>query len=306
MEDSRVLERAKLLYEEYKKTRNIEKLEEAIRLLQDRKDVLSLNQLGLLYLEKGENKKAIGCFEEALKKAKSSDDKNIINFNLALALYREKDLVRAYEILRQLSNTSLKTHAQRLLAKVCLSFGDIKHVEEARAILEGFDEPNEDLIVAYIFLGRNTSNKKDYLDKAVKYAELLKNKRLLAEALISYDDKEKIERALELFRELKDVKGEARALYKLSYYKPELLYEALQKLEEAGEGTAQDKIKLLNELYKRTGIVDFLKQAISIAEKEDEYLFLARAYVELSKKENELENLRKAVMYYEEFIKKRL
>ncbi|QIW25163.1 tetratricopeptide repeat protein [Sulfolobus sp. S-194] len=305
MEDSRILERAKQLFDEYKKTKDPSKLDEAIKLLEGREELHSLNQLGLAYLEKGDTRKAIEYFEKALRKTKSNEDKYIINFNLALALFKDKDYTRAYEILRELVNTPLKTHAQRLLAKVCLSIGDIKHVEEARAILESFDEPTEDLIVAYIYLGRN-SGRKDYLDKAMNYAELIHNKRLLAEALLSYDDKDKIERALEIFRELKDVKGEARALYKLSFYKSELLYEALQKLEESNEGSPQDKIRLLNELYKRTGVIDFLKQAISIAEKEKEYLFLARAYVELSKKENELENLRKAVMYYEEFLRKNL
>lgn len=305
MEDSRNLDLARKLFEDYKRSKDLDKLNEAIKLLEGRKDVLSLNQLGLMYLEKGETKKAIESFEEALKKAKSNEDKNVISFNLALALFKNKDLHRAYEILRSLTYTPLKTHAQRLLAKVCLAFGDISHVEEARAILESFDMPTEDLVVAYIYLGRNTSNK-EYLEKAIKLAEILKNKRLLAEALLSYDDREKVEQALSIFKELNDIKGEARALYKLSFFKSELLYEALQKLEEAGEGTDQDKIKLLNELYKRTGIIDFLKKAINIAEKANEYLFLARAYVELSKKENELENLRKAVMYYEEFIKRRL
>lgn len=304
MEDSERVIKARKLLEEYRKSKDENKLNEAIGLLEGKEDIASLNQLGLLYIEKGKYNKAIDCFEKAIKKTKSVEDKYIIKFNLALALFKARDLIRAYEILRELENSPLNTHAQRLLAKVCLSFGDLRHAEEARAILEGFDEPTEDLIAAYIFLGRN--GKKEYLDKAVKYAELLRNRRLLAEALLSYDDKEKIERALELFRELKDVKGEARALYKLSFFSSELLYEALQKLEESGEGSSQDKIKLLNELYKRTNILDFLKKAIEIAEREKEFLFLARAYVELSKRENELENLRKAVKYYEEFIRERL
>ena len=301
MEDSERVIKARKLLEEYRKSKDVKMLEEAIALLEGREDIHSLNQLGLIYLEKGENKKAIESFEKALKLAKSQEDKNVIKFNLALALFKSKDYFRAYEILKELENSSLKTYAQRLLAKVCLAFGDLKHIEEAKAILESFDEPTEDLIAVYIFLGRN--GKKEYLEKAVKYAELLGNKKLLAEALLSYDDEEKIEKALGIFRELKDVKGEARALYRLSFYKPELLYEALQKLEESGEGNAQDKIRLLYELYKRTRITDFLKQSIEIAEKEKEYLFLARAYVELSKIENEVENLRKAVKYYEEFIK---
>jgi len=301
MEDSERVIKARRLLEEYRKSKDVKKLEEAIALLEGKEDLHSLNQLGLIYLEKGENKKAIESFEKALKLAKNQEDKNVIKFNLALALFKSKEYFRAYEILKELENTSLRTHAQRLLAKVCLALGDLKHVEEAKAILESFDEPTEDLIVVYIYLGRN--GRKEYLDKAVKFAELLGNKKLLAEALLSYDNKEKIERALEIFRELKDVKGEARALYKLSFYRPEFLYEALQKLEESGEGNAQDKIRLLHELYKRTKITDFLKQAIEIAEKENEYLFLARAYVELSKIENEVENLRKAVKYYEEFIK---
>jgi len=301
MEDSERVIKAKKLLEEYRKNKDMKKLDEAIAILEGREDLQCLNQLGLIYLEKGEDKKAKESFEKALKKAKSQEDKNIIKFNLALALFKLKDYSRAYEILRELENTSLRTHAQRLLAKVCLALGDLRHVEEARAILESFDEPTEDLLAVYIFLGRN--GKKEYLDKAVKYAEMLGNKRLLAEALISYDDKEKIEKGLEIFRELKDVKGEARALYRLSFYRSDLLYEALQKLEESKEGNAQDRIKLLNELYKRTKIVDFLKQAITLAEREKEYLFLARAYVELAEKENEVENLKKAVKYYEEFIK---
>ncbi|MCY0882948.1 MAG: hypothetical protein OWQ50_03925 [Acidianus infernus] len=79
-----------------------------------------------------------------------------------------------------------------------------------------------------------------------------------------------------------------------------MLYEAIQRLEESGE--SRERQTLLYELYKRTGILNFLKEAIKIAEKYNDYLFLARSYVELSKRENELENLRKAVLFYERYI----
>ena len=305
MEDLLAVDQARKLFEEYKKTKDPSLLDQAIKLLEGRKCLSCLNQLGLIYTEKGELDKAIKCFKEALKRSKSEEDSSIIKFNMAIAYYRSRDLQSSYEILRELSSgkSSIKTHAQRLLAKVCLSFGDIKHVDEARAILESFDEPTEDLVVAYIFLARN--GRKEYLRNAIENAKLLGNKRLLAEAYLSSDNVKDLEKALELFRDIGDVRGEARALYKLSQYKPELLYEALQKLEESGEGTDSDKVRLLNELYKRTGILDFLKQAIKYGEKAKEYLFLARAYVELAKHENEVENLRRAVKYYEEFIKER-
>ena len=303
MGDSKV-ERARELYEEYKKSKDKTLLEEAVKILQGDESVHALNQLGLIYTELGEFEKAEEAFRKALRKTKNEEDSSIIKFNLSVCMFKKKDLNSAYQILKELSNTksSIKTHAQRLLAKVCLAMGDIKHVDEARAILENFDEPTEDLIVAYIYLARN--GRKEYLKKAIEMAELLNNKKLLAEAFLSSDSEEDLEKALELFRELKDVKGEARALYRLSFYRPELLYEALQKLEEYGEGSDSDKVRLLNELYKRTNVVDFLKKAIMYAERANETLFLARAYVELSKHENEVENLRKAVKYYEEFISK--
>ncbi|MEJ2777395.1 tetratricopeptide repeat protein [Stygiolobus sp. RP850M] len=304
MGDSIRLEKAKVLYEEYKRKKDKSLLDEAVKLLQGDDSVASLNQLGLIYTELERYQEAEEVFRKALRKTKNEEDLAIIKFNLAICLFKKKDLTSAYEILKELSVTKnvMKVHSQRLLAKVCLAMGDIKHVDEARAILENFDEPTEDLIVSYIYLARN--GRREYLKKAIELAQLLGNKRLLAEALLSSEAEEDLEKALVLFRELKDVKGEARALYKLSFYNKELLYEALQKLEEYGEGTDSDKVRLLNELYKRTNLVDFLKKAISYAEKANETLFLARAYVELSKHENEVENLRKAVKYYEEFISK--
>ena len=156
----------------------------------------------------------------------------------------------------------------------------------------------EEVAVADILLGR-LKDKARYRE-AVERAKSLKSEKLLAEGLLSSDDVKELEEALEIFRKLNDVNGEAKVLYKLSLKKPELLYEAIQRLEESGE--SRERQTLLYELYKRTGILNFLKEAIKIAEKYNDYLFLARSYVELSKKENELENLRKAVLFYEKYV----
>ncbi|BCU70268.1 tetratricopeptide repeat protein [Stygiolobus caldivivus] len=304
MGDISRLDKAKVLYEDYKKKKDKTLLEEAVKLLEGEDSPQALNQLGLIYTELERFDEAEESFRKALKKSKNEEDVSIIKFNLSICLFRKKDLSSAYQLLKELSlgKSVVKVPAQRLLAKVCLAMGDIKHVDEARAILENFDQPTEDLIVAYIYLARN--GRREYLKKALELARILGNKKLLAEALLTSDKEEDLEEALAIFRELNDVRGEARTLYRLSFYRPDLLYEALQKLEEYGEGTDSDKVRLLNELYKRTNVIDFLKKAINYAERANETLFLARAYVELSKHENEVENLRKAVRYYEEFISK--
>lgn len=74
------------------------------------------------------------------------------------------------------------------------------------------------------------------------------------------------------------------------------------KLEESGQENSKEAQTLLYELYKKTGITDFLKKSLQIAEIHKDYLFLARGYVELSKKENEIENLRRAIAYYEKYL----
>ncbi|AWR96698.1 hypothetical protein DFR86_03420 [Acidianus sulfidivorans JP7] len=297
------LEKAYKLYEDYKKTKNKENLQQIISLLSSKKDINALNLLSLSYIELQEYDKAIELLDEALKKTKDEEEKSILLFNKALALKQKNKLDLAYETLKQISpKSSIYSHSRRFLAKICISFGDIKHLEEAKEILESFEIPNEDLIITYILLSR--LKYKELYKKAANLAKDLKNEKLLAEALLSSDNEEEIQQALQIFQKLKDKTGEAKALYKLSLKNPSLLYEAIQKLEEAGESESRETQTLLYQLYKNTGIVDFLKQSIKIAQKYNDYLFLARSHVELSKKENELENLRKAVDYYEKYISK--
>lgn len=71
-----------------------------------------------------------------MKKAKNQEDKNVIKFHLALTFFKSKDYDKAYEFLKELENTSLKSDPQRFLTKVFLAFSDLKHIEKAKAILE--------------------------------------------------------------------------------------------------------------------------------------------------------------------------
>ncbi len=292
------------LFERYKKSKDAELLDSAISILEssEKKDSGSLNLLGLCYLEKGEPRRALEVFDEAYKRAKDEESRGVILVNRAMALMKLRMYQEAYDSLKEAISlkTSVKGEAKRLLARVCLARGG-KFVEEARQLLESFDMPNEDLAVAYIILARR--GMKEYVKKAIEVAKFLKDERLLAEALLSSGEKEGAERALEIFRKVGDVKGEARALLLLSKFRPELVYEAVSKLEGVEE-ESPEHAQLLLEVYKRTGVVELLKRAISVAEKLNDPLFLARAYVELSKVENEVENLRLAVKYYEEHVRR--
>ncbi|BDC18055.1 tetratricopeptide repeat protein [Acidianus sp. HS-5] len=295
------IEKAYKLYNDYKKTGNKELLGRIKDLLKGDSSVQGLNLLALIYIDEGKYSDAINALDSALKNAKDDEDKATLLFNKALALFRKGDVDSSYDTLKSIPpKTSAYVHSRRFLAQVCIKKGDLKHLEEARQILESFDMPNEDLAVTYILLSRLKD--KSLYRKAVEIAKVIRNDKLLAEALLSSDDDKDLEEALGIFRKLNDVSGEAKVLYKLSLKKPELLYEAIQRLEESGED--RERQALLYEMYKRTGIVNFLKEAIKVAEKYGDYLFLARAYAELSKRENELENLRKAVLFYEKYIEK--
>lgn len=296
------LDEAKFFYDKFKKTGNVEFLDHSIKILNSlKKDLNSLNLLGLCYLDKEDSDKALEYFNQAYKLAKDDESKGTILFNKALCYFKKKNYVETYEILKQVVSlrTSVRAHANRLLAKVCIVRGG-KYLNEARSILESYDEPNEDLALVYILLSR--SGEKDLYKRAVEIAKILKNDKLLAEALLSSDEISDLEESLEIFRKIGDVSGEAKALFALSSKKPELIYEAIQKLEESGKGESAETLQLLFEMYKRTNILDFLKRSIEIGKKIDNKLFLARAYAELSLHENEIENLRKAVKYYEEYI----
>ncbi len=293
------IEKAYKLYHEYKNSGNKELLLKIKDLLKGDSSIQGLNLLGLVYIDEGKFDDAINALDLALKKARDDEDKATLLFNKALALFKKGDIDSSYDILKSIPpKTSVYAHSRRFLAQVCIRKGDLKHLEEARQILEGFDIPNEDLAVTYILLSRLKD--KSLYKKAVEIAKIINNEKLLAEALLSSDDEKELEEALQIFRKLNDVSGEAKVLYKLSLKKPELLYEAIQRLEESGED--RERQTLLYEVYKRTGILNFLKESIKVAERYNDYLFLARAYVELSKKENELENLRKAVLFYEKYI----
>ncbi len=296
------LDEAKFLYDKYKKTGNTEFLDNSINILNSlKKDLNTLNLLGLCYLDKDIDK-ALEYFNQAYKLAKDDESKGIILFNKALCYFKKKNYIETYEILKQVLSlrTSVRAHANRLLAKVCIFRGG-KYLNEARSILESYDEPNDDLALVYILLSRN--GEKDLYKKAVEIAKVLKDDKLLAEALLSSNETSDLEEALKIFRKIGDTGGEAKALFALSSRKPELIYEAIQKLEESGKGESAETLQLLFEMYNRTKIIDFLRKSIEIAEKIDNKIFLARAYTELSSYENEVENLRKAIKYYEEYIK---
>ncbi|MEM1983606.1 MAG: hypothetical protein QXZ63_08145, partial [Sulfolobales archaeon] len=94
--------------------------------------------------------------------------------------------------------------------------------------------------------------------------------------------------------------GQIRVLYKLTYNKPSLYSEIIDRLQLLDD--SKDKLSILYDLYIRTKIIQFLKEAIKVAEKLNDVLFIARAYAELAKYENEVENLRKAISFYEKYV----
>ncbi|WP_253823069.1 tetratricopeptide repeat protein [Acidianus sp. RZ1] len=149
-------ENAVSLYDKYKKTKDKKFLEEAINILEGKDDISSLNLLGLILLELDKLEEAENAIDKGLRKAKSDEDKGTLLFNKSLIAYRKGDYRRAYELLKSIpTKSSTYPHARRFLAKVCLSLGEVRFVEEARGILESYDIPNEDLATCYIFLSRN-------------------------------------------------------------------------------------------------------------------------------------------------------
>ncbi|MEM3515879.1 MAG: CDC27 family protein [Saccharolobus sp.] len=292
-------------YNIYRKTKNTKFLDKIIQLSEeiDRRDINVLNILGLAYLEKKEFDNAIKIFNEILNDHNiTREDRNTILYNLAIAYFNKGELATAYDILKEISlnsNGDLNILSKRLLAKTCLKLGDVRHIEEAKKILESFDTPTEDLAIAYAALAKYYGSK-ELLEKAKSIANIIGNKRVMADVLSVSNDENDLKEAYKLYSELNDNIGQIRVLYKLSYNNPSLFSEIIDRLQLLDD--SKDKLSILYDLYIRTKIIQFLKEAIKVAEKLNDVLFIARAYAELAKYENEVENLRKAISFYERYV----
>ncbi|BBG24345.1 hypothetical protein IC006_1655 [Sulfuracidifex tepidarius] len=263
-----------------------------------KKDCVVLNNLGLCYMYLGNCEDSMEVFNSAREVCKNEDE-YMLDFNYSLALLNCNRPSEAYIVIKSLLKQKKDPHFIRLFGRVCLSLSkrDLSYVMEAVPLLESLDQPVEELILSYILLAKDHDKK--LIEKALQLAEENGDKKLLAEALLVKGDLRSLEKALSIFRETGDVRGEARALYLLSSFQQDRLPEALSVVEKLGES---DKKEILYDMYKRTKISSLLKEAIRIAEKQGDWLFLARGYRELSKTENEVDNLRKAVEFYEKYI----
>ncbi|MEM0294220.1 MAG: hypothetical protein QXF93_06445, partial [Saccharolobus sp.] len=118
-------------YNIYRKTKNTKFLDKIIQLSEeiDRRDINVLNILGLAYLEKKEFDNAIKIFNEILNDHNiTSEDRNTILYNVAIAYFNKGELATAYDILKEISlnsNGDLNILSKRLLAKTCLKLGDV-------------------------------------------------------------------------------------------------------------------------------------------------------------------------------------
>jgi len=294
-------------YNLYKKYKNMEFLDRALSIANEieKKNPTILNFLGLIYLEKRKPDIAILTFKELLSEYNlNNEDKNIILYNLSLAYFQKGELSNAYNTLKSLvlnSKEEINSLSKKLLAKVCLALGEIKYVEEARELLEEFEIPSEDLAITYAALAKYYNDTK-LLEKAKSIATVLGNEKILADILSISDNEEDLRKAIQIYEKLGDYNSQLKPLYKLSNRDPSLLVEILEKIKNLED--SKDKLNILYDIYKRTKIVQFLKEAIETAEKLQDYIFLARAYSELASYEEEVSNLRKAISFYEKYIQK--
>ncbi|MCH4816541.1 MAG: hypothetical protein QXY87_00010 [Saccharolobus sp.] len=294
-------------YNLYKKYKNMEFLDRALSIANEIEKInpTILNILGLIYLEKRKPDIAILTFKELLSEYNlNNEDKNVILYNLSLAYFQKGELLNAYNTLKSLvlnSKKEINILSKKLLAKVCLALGEIKYVEEARELLEQFEIPSEDLAITYASLAKYYNDTK-LLEKAKSIATVLGNEKILADILSISDNEEDLRKAIQIYEKLGDYNSQLKPLYKLSNKDPSLLVEILEKIENLED--SKDKLNILYDIYKRTKIVQFLKEAIETAEKLQDYLFLARAYSELASYEEEVPNLRKAISFYEKYIQK--
>ncbi|QGA54707.1 hypothetical protein GFS03_09050 [Sulfolobus sp. E5-1-F] len=294
-------------YNLYKKYKNTELLDRALSIANEieKKNPTVLNTLGLIYLEKGMPDIAILTFKELLSKYNlNNEDKNIILYNLSLAYFQKGELLNAYNTLKGLvvnSRGEINTLSKKLLAKVCLALGEIRYIEEARELLEEFEIPSEDLAITYAALAKYYNDTK-LLKKAKDIALALGNDKILADILSISDDEKDLRRAIQIYEKLGDYNSQLKPLYKLSNNDPSLFVKILEKMVNLED--SKDKLVILYDIYKRTKIPQFLKEAIKTAEKLQDYLFLARAYSELANYEEEVTNLRKAISFYEKYIEK--
>ncbi|AOL15921.1 hypothetical protein BFU36_03365 [Sulfolobus sp. A20] len=294
-------------YNLYVKSRNKLFLDKIIDLSKNlpKKDYKSMNVLGLVHLEKEEYDSAINIFKEIINEFKlPEDDKNVILYNLSLAYFNKGDYYVAYETLKDVISNSrgeINVLSKKLLAKVCLKLGaeNIKYVEEAKKVLESLDMPSEELAIAYAILFKYYNDFK-LLGKAKELANNLGDERVLADVLSVSEQEDDLRKALDIYVKLNDKKGKIRVLYKLSKKYSDLISEIIDGI--SGLEDSKDKLTILYDLYERTKLVHFLKEAIKCAENINDYLFLARGYAELANYENEVINLRLSIKYYEKYI----
>ncbi len=284
----------------YLKERNKESLNKSISFYSqvNKKDCTVLNNLGLCYMYLGKCEDSMDTFNSAREVCKNEDE-YMLDFNYSLALLNCGKPSEAYVVMKSLLKQKKDPYSVRLFGRICLSLSkrDLSYVREAVPLLESLDQPVEELILSYILLGKDHDKK--LIDKALELAKENGDKELIAEALLVKGDLPSLEMALSIFRELGDARGEARALYLISIVQQDRLPEALSAVEKLEES---DKKEILYDMYKRTKISSLLKEAMRIAETQEDWLFLARGYRELSRTENEVDNLRKAVEFYEKYI----
>ncbi len=291
----------------YKKYKNTEFLDRALSIANkiEKKNPTVLNILGLIYLEKRRPDIAILTFKELLSNYNlNNEDKNVILYNLSLAYFQKGELLNAYNTLKGLvlnSRGEINVLSKKLLVKVCLALGEIRYIEEARELLEEFNIPSEELAIAYAALAKYYNDNK-LLKKAKDIAIVLGNEKILADILSISDDEEDLRKAIQIYEKLGDHNSELKPLYKLSNKDPSLFAQILEKIGNLED--SKDKLVILYDIYRRTKILQFLKEAIKTAEKLQDYLFLARAYSELANYEEEVTNLRKAISFYEKYIEK--
>ncbi len=263
-----------------------------------KKDCVVMNNLGLVYLYLNRCEESLSTFNSGRQVCKNEDE-YMLDFNYSLSLMNCGRSSDAYVVVKSLLKERKDPQVLRLFGKICLSLSrrSLSYVEEAIPLLEAMDQPVEELILSYILLSREKDKK--FADRAVKLAQENGDKKLIAEALLAKGDENSLNEALSIFREIGDERGEARTLYLLSSYREDKLPEALSAVEKLDES---DKKEILFDMYSKTKINSLLKESMRIAEKQADWLFLARAYRELAKSENEVHNLRKSVEYYEKYL----
>jgi tetratricopeptide (TPR) repeat protein len=287
--------------QQYLRSRNVEYVEKSLSFYKqvEKKDCVVLNNIGLCEMYLGKCQESMDVFNNARKVCKNEDE-YMLDFNYALSLLSCGKEEEAYMIMKSLIKNNKSPSFIRLFGKTCISLArkDMNYVEEAVPLLESLEQPVEELVLSYIILAKAKGN--EFTEKALKLARENGDERLIAEALLVKGDEKSLNEALSLFRRVNDMNGQARALYALSLVEQDKLPDALNLVEKLPDDI--EKMEILFDLYKRTKMIPLLKESLRIAEKVQNWLFLARGYRELSEREDALNNLKKSVEFYEKYV----